>query len=288
VKSKATAFLGLVPMMCLYVFSATAAGAGGDRVLITDPAVLESMGAPRDATHVYRSVKPVAKADSEAEAAGDFGTGAQFTAIAAKSFIGRQNTAAGPWQYDGGEEGCCTNLSRLGAEAFADAPLNLPNGALLTFIRYWANDTSAASDLLFFLFETCYPNLGPGATNSVELLAAAGGLATTGATGNQSDSAGNLLHTINNQGCKYTLRVNFEATTGLTLQKMRAQWQRQISPAPAVASFTDVPTGAQFFQEVEALAASGITLGCTASTFCPENFVTRRQMAAFLSRALGL
>jgi S-layer homology domain len=287
VKSKAAALLGLVPMMCLYVFSATAAGAGGNRVLITDPAVLESMGVPRDATHVYRYENAGAKA-TEAEAAGDFGTGAQYTAIAAKSFIGRQNTAADPWQYSGGDEGCCTNLSRTGAEQFADAPLNLPNGVLLTFIRFWANDTNAASNMGFFLFETCYPNLGPGPTNSVELLAGAGGLATAGATGNQSDSAGNLLHTINNEGCKYTLRVSFGATTGLTLQKMRAQWQRQISPAPAVASFSDVPTTAQFFREIEALADSGVTSGCTVTTFCPDDFVTRRQMAAFLSRALGL
>ena len=54
------------------------------------------------------------------------------------------------------------------------------------------------------------------------------------------------------------------------------------------ARFTDVPTNAQFFREVEALAESGITLGCTATTFCPDAPLTRRQMAAFLARALGL
>ncbi len=65
-------------------------------------------------------------------------------------------------------------------------------------------------------------------------------------------------------------------------------WKRQISPAPAAARFTDVPLGAAFFAEVEALAASGITVGCTATEFCPEAPLTRRQMAAFLARALGL
>jgi hypothetical protein len=36
------------------------------------------------------------------------------------------------------------------------------------------------------------------------------------------------------------------------------------------------------------LAASGITMGCTATRFCPEDTVTRGQMAAFIQRALGL
>jgi hypothetical protein len=114
-------------------------------------------------------------------------------------------------------------------------------------------------------------------------------LSTTGATGDQSNAvAPNSPVTIDNQLCVYTLRAEFGDTTGLTLQKVRAQWSRQIPPAPGVASFTDVPTTAQFFREVEALVATGITAGCTGTTFCPENFVTRRQMAAFLARALGL
>jgi hypothetical protein len=36
------------------------------------------------------------------------------------------------------------------------------------------------------------------------------------------------------------------------------------------------------------LAASGITGGCGGGNFCPDNPVTRRQMAIFLSKALGL
>lgn len=65
-------------------------------------------------------------------------------------------------------------------------------------------------------------------------------------------------------------------------------WRRQISPAPATATFADVPTNAQFFAEIEAMAASGVTQGCTATAFCPDANVTRRQMAAFFARALGL
>ena len=45
---------------------------------------------------------------------------------------------------------------------------------------------------------------------------------------------------------------------------------------------------AQFFAEIEAMRIAGITAGCTLDTFCPEANVTRRQMAAFFARALGL
>jgi hypothetical protein len=47
--------------------------------------------------------------------------------------------------------------------------------------------------------------------------------------------------------------------------------------------------GSIFEAEIAAVAAAGITLGCTAdgTRFCPTDPVTRGQMAAFLRRALG-
>jgi hypothetical protein len=43
-----------------------------------------------------------------------------------------------------------------------------------------------------------------------------------------------------------------------------------------------------FAADIEWLRQEGITLGCGPSVFCPDEFVTRGQMAAFLTRALGL
>ena len=63
---------------------------------------------------------------------------------------------------------------------------------------------------------------------------------------------------------------------------------RQVSPAPAQASFGDVPTTDFGFQYIEALAASGITGGCGEGNYCPDQPVNRRQMAIFLAKALGL
>ncbi len=56
-------------------------------------------------------------------------------------------------------------------------------------------------------------------------------------------------------------------------------------------TFRDVPTTSIFYDDIEWLAAEGITTGCNPplnDLFCPTDFVTRGQMAAFLDRALGL
>jgi hypothetical protein len=61
-----------------------------------------------------------------------------------------------------------------------------------------------------------------------------------------------------------------------------------LPPGPA-GTFTD-DDGSIFESEIEALAAAGITRGCSPPTndrYCPDGTVTREQMAAFLFRALA-
>ena len=62
-------------------------------------------------------------------------------------------------------------------------------------------------------------------------------------------------------------------------------------PLGVVAShqFTDVPNTNSFHADIDALADAGVTTGCAAGKYCPKDFVTREQMAAFLNRlgALG-
>lgn len=74
---------------------------------------------------------------------------------------------------------------------------------------------------------------------------------------------------------------------------VRLYYRLQVSPSPATATFLDVPGGPlghPFFRFIEALAAAGITSRCnpTGPLYCPDDFVTRGQMAVFISRALGL
>jgi len=53
------------------------------------------------------------------------------------------------------------------------------------------------------------------------------------------------------------------------------------------ANFDDVDPGDLFYLEIGKISARGITVGCTATSYCPEEVVTRQTMAAFIMRALG-
>jgi hypothetical protein len=93
-------------------------------------------------------------------------------------------------------------------------------------------------------------------------------------------------HTVNNGTNTYAIRVELTSggyhhapnrPTGLLLSA---------SDGRPVSSFGDVPTTHQFFRFIEELKASGITSGCQLSPplFCPDQALTRGQMAVFLSR----
>src|SRR5690606_8632237 len=55
-------------------------------------------------------------------------------------------------------------------------------------------------------------------------------------------------------------------------------------------TFLDVADDAPFAGEIRSMVAAGVTRGCDeiGSHFCPDGYVTRGQMAAFLVRVLGL
>jgi hypothetical protein len=57
-------------------------------------------------------------------------------------------------------------------------------------------------------------------------------------------------------------------------------------PEAPPAPFTD--TQGPFTGEIDRLYAAGITTGCGPTTYCPNDVVTRAQMATFIARALGL
>lgn len=182
---------------------------------------------------------------------------------------------------------------------FFTAPVTLPTGAGIGFLGLYVYDvdTSDVRASLYLLrgrgcvmvLGLCQLPVPPSAT----VLAF---VQSVGAPGYQYVSVPfNPLHTVDNNplqsGAQYVVWVTGEPLSPfspIVFRGVDIWWKRQISPAPGSARFTDVPITAQFFAEIEALADSGITLGCTATTFCPDAPLTRRQMAAFLARALGL
>jgi hypothetical protein len=88
---------------------------------------------------------------------------------------------------------------------------------------------------------------------------------------------------------RYAYYLSADVATDTSLRGCNVVWRRTVSPAPAVATYpVDVPTTHPYFRFVEALAAAGITGGCAAGSYCPDQPVTRGQMAVFLAAALGL
>jgi hypothetical protein len=59
-------------------------------------------------------------------------------------------------------------------------------------------------------------------------------------------------------------------------------------PPPATGVFSDVPVSSVYAPWVEEIHARGITAGCDATLFCPDDPVLREQMAVFLSVTFNL
>jgi hypothetical protein len=52
-------------------------------------------------------------------------------------------------------------------------------------------------------------------------------------------------------------------------------------------SFTDVPRSDPFYKKIETIFHNKITVGCTATAYCPTDKVPRSQMAIFIARAVA-
>lgn len=86
-------------------------------------------------------------------------------------------------------------------------------------------------------------------------------------------------------GCTTT---TFCPANGVTRGQMAAFLTRALDlPSTTVDSFDD-DDGTLFENDINRLASSGITGGCGTRRFCQNAFVTREQMASFLTRALDL
>jgi DNA-binding beta-propeller fold protein YncE len=93
------------------------------------------------------------------------------------------------------------------------------------------------------------------------------------------------------KGCNPPINNLFCPKDGVTRGQMAAFLVRAIQPsAPGSDSFRDDDSSV-FEGDIDDLAAAGITRGCNPPAndrFCPDEHVTRGQMAAFLVRALDL
>jgi hypothetical protein len=234
------------------------------------------------------------RVSSAATSAADlFGPGYQELHIGAAAFQHLNNKSG--YEIDWTTDGYLTYNDESFLGVFV-APVELPAGADIVGICTYFFDTASASNLTAYLevvnlgsFDSVAPRvktvLGPVEFNT-----------DVGYNG-ACLAAGYTFHNwvdVDGDGFPdpvvHRLRVDMtESGAGrLALGGVRIDWRRQVSPAPAQASFNDVPTSHPFFQFIEALKASEITGGCGNDNYCPNQPVTRAQMAAFLSKALGL
>jgi hypothetical protein len=202
-----------------------------------------------------------------------------------------------------------SNFNYPGIPAFAagQVMLSLPNGSAITQLCVVGYDGSTFGTVNLFLTGWEYPRIGTTTPTPARTLATAAspisgtpGLSTycaslpapivvksfadldgngvSGWTGYRLQ--GSLVYGPNGGAQPLLSQLAFGSVVVV--------WRRTVSPAPAVARFTDVPTTHPQFRWVEAIAASGITGGCTADRFCPDTALTRGNMAQFLAVALGL
>jgi hypothetical protein len=161
-----------------------------------------------------------------------------------------------------------------------DCAVPLHTGTLLSSIGLEYDDTDASSNVSLTLRD-CEPYTTTCSDISSH--------ASTGTPGKDFLGWYTVNLTIDNLNRFYMIRVVLGSGTPTTkFRNIYLATKLQVSPAPASATFNDVPTGHLFFRYVEALADSGITAGCGNDNFCPDSPVTRGQMAVFLSKALGL
>ncbi len=165
------------------------------------------------------------------------------------------------------------------------ARLKLPAGVVVDSVELDACDNTATGQIQFVLFRGTAG--GSGGANLSDF-GTTGNAATPGCGFTSITPYSPVI--IDNQNYNYWLLAAFtgDHTQNLRAAGFRVHYHRQVSPAPGVASFSDVPTSHWAFQYVEALKASGITQGVTPTTYEPESNVTRAQMAVFLAKALGL
>jgi len=159
---------------------------------------------------------------------------------------------------------------------------HLPTGALLASFELDYCDSDAAAEVTLALYDCDLLGTSCAALDAI----ATGGPATPGCAILAHDLTGHS-YTMQNNSRQLVLSASIPAGS-TSLQGALLAYTLQVSPAPATATFSDVPTTNPQFRFVEALVAAGITAGCGGGKYCPDVPVTRGQMAVFLAVTLGL
>ncbi len=206
-----------------------------------------------------------------------FGPNTSIVSIPADAFSVTDSTTT--WSYD------ISSFARYrtgGSASWFNAPLNLPSGAHIDGVAFELYDNDPDFEISTYLGI----NIGSLAGTNTTFANAAN---TSGTPGWTYVTSGALNITVDNFNNSYFLQASMSANGGQhKLRRALVYYHLQVSLAPVVATFGDVPNTHPQFQFIEALVAAGITSGCGGGNYCPNNPLTRGQMAVFLSKLVGL
>lgn len=226
-----------------------------------------------------------------APARAQFGTAMQQTMLGASDFQPLSSTTT--YASSGGGY-----IHRTGGadDAFW-ARVPLPNGAVIKDVCIFYYDANAGLDVSA---DVSIYGLAENSGESPDIEQIGGPFNLADPAGTQfskacllNDLGDEVVHTLadvnNNQKYSvYKILVRLPATDNTTrLGGALIRWQRLPAVFPGT-SFTDLFTQPPGTDAAEALYQSGITEGCGAGNFCPNDPVTRLQLAKMLHRALGL
>ena len=82
----------------------------------------------------------------------------------------------------------------------------------------------------------------------------------------------------------YTLTVTFAGNGQFNPSSDGRAFHVTAAPTPPCFAFNDVDVTSGFCPNVEWMRNRAVTLGCTTTLYCPVDYVTRLQMAAFMNR----
>jgi len=178
----------------------------------------------------------------------------------------------------------------LGGPGSFTAPLSLPNGAEILELCLYGNVqeftfVEARIRTIRLVSSGQVPGVADIFESFVTLL---GSDLLTGYQGVCTNPFSYVLSDSTGSGEHISHEIFLTISVGSSLGGLRIAWRRQVSPPPGTPTFGDVPPSDAAFPFIEALVASGITAGCGSGNYCPDNPITRRQMAVFLAKALGL
>jgi hypothetical protein len=159
--------------------------------------------------------------------------------------------------------------------------LTLPTGAIVDYIGI--NNLNDGTPIV--VGAALYERLD---TGELDFLA---GTSNTPHTGWQTDlnSTPFAQSLTDTAYASYLLRLEFDSSPSFQyIGAVQVWWRTEVNSAVGTPTFNDVPVSDFGYDYIENLASSGITGGCGGNNYCPDSPVTRRQMAIFLAKALGL